>query len=296
VPDVPDYTECTNNNDCATVKATHAIDKKMRVDIVTMNTALANVFLKALSLQVHASFLQRCLRKRIIVFVNIFVLFVNHYGKTTAEDHEVNRQCMAADWHPADGFDTLVLCLFTGVAFAGCTNFTMADRNIVNIGLHVIKWCGMYAEEYKAWIAHEAIRPRIVETFDSFKTFWAAKIILVNQTTIPTSQYGYGMATTNNDNYAASYGESIANFGGVSEVAGHKDHGNAPLVWIRLTQWERRWRRQWWRRWLPIAGISNAKSNGPTSGLHPQAVQVLQKLELLPHSWWQHQQWAHQQD
>ncbi len=51
VPDVPDYTACTNNNEHTTVKATHAIDKKMRADIVTMNTALADVFLKALSLQ-----------------------------------------------------------------------------------------------------------------------------------------------------------------------------------------------------------------------------------------------------
>ncbi len=58
VPDVTDYTACTNNNKRATVKATHAIDKKTRADIVTMNTALANVFLKALSSQVRTSFLK----------------------------------------------------------------------------------------------------------------------------------------------------------------------------------------------------------------------------------------------
>jgi hypothetical protein len=57
---------------------------------------------------------------------------------------------MAADWHPAIDFDTLVLHLFTGTAFAGCTNFTMADHNIVNIGLCIIKWCGMNAKKYKA--------------------------------------------------------------------------------------------------------------------------------------------------
>jgi hypothetical protein len=28
----------------------------------------------------------------------------------------------------------------------------------------------MYSEEYKQWIAREAIRPKIVETFSSFKT------------------------------------------------------------------------------------------------------------------------------
>jgi hypothetical protein len=47
-----------------------------------------------------------------------------------------------------------------------------------------------------------------------FKTFWAAKITLVNQTTIPASLHGYGMAAVNNDNASVIlYGELIANFG-----------------------------------------------------------------------------------
>ncbi len=129
------------------------------------------------------------------------------------EDCKANHQHMGANWHPINGFNTLVLHLFTSVVFAGCTNFTMADRNIVNIGLRVIKRCGMYAKEYKAWIAREAIQQRIFKTFDSFKTFWVAKITLVNQTTIPASQYGYRLATTNDNNSVVSYGESIMNFG-----------------------------------------------------------------------------------
>jgi hypothetical protein len=48
VPDVPGYTACTNNNKRTTVKATHAINKKTWADIITMNTALADVFVKAL--------------------------------------------------------------------------------------------------------------------------------------------------------------------------------------------------------------------------------------------------------
>jgi hypothetical protein len=62
-------------------------------------------------------------------------------------------------------------------------------------------------------IPREAICPRIVKTFNSYNTFWAAKITLVNQTAVPTSQYGYGMATTNNNDSVVSYGKSIANFG-----------------------------------------------------------------------------------
>jgi hypothetical protein len=70
----------------------------------------------------------------------------------------------------------------------------------------------MYGKEYKAWIARKAIRPHIVETFDTFKTFWAVKITLVNQTAIPASLHRYRMATVNNDDSVVSYGKSIANF------------------------------------------------------------------------------------
>jgi hypothetical protein len=112
-PDVPDYTACTNKNEQATIKVTHAINKKTQADIITMNTALANVFLKALSLQVHASFLQQRLCKPNNIFADMFVWFVDHYVKPAAKDCKANHQCMAADWHPANGFDTLVLHIFT---------------------------------------------------------------------------------------------------------------------------------------------------------------------------------------
>jgi hypothetical protein len=118
VPNMPDYTACVTDNGRATVRVTHAQDKKMQADIVTMNTALADVFLEAMLSQVHASFQQQCLRKPNIVFVNLFLWFINQYGKTTAKNGKANRQCMAADWHPANGFNALILCLFTGAAYA----------------------------------------------------------------------------------------------------------------------------------------------------------------------------------
>jgi hypothetical protein len=151
---------------------------------------------------------------------------------------------MVAKWHPANGFDTLVLHLFTGAAFAGCTNFTMANRNIVDIGLHVIKQCSMYAKEYKAWIACEDIHPRIVKTFDFFKSFWAAKITLVNQTAVPTSQYRYGMAATNNNNSVVSFGKNrqklwcrIRCHPRVSQVTGHNNCINAKSTPYHSTAW-----------------------------------------------------------
>ncbi len=208
VPDVPNCIACIDNNSRAMFFATHVRDKKMQADIVTMNTALADIFLEAMLSQVHASFQQWCLREPNILFVDLFLWFVNQYSKTTAGYCEANRQRMAADWHPADGFDALILCLFTGAAYTSSTGFKMNDVKIVDIGLCIGK-------EYKAWIACKAIRPRIIKTVNTFKMFWATKIILVNQTTIPTSMHGYGMAAVNNDDSIVLYGELIANFGAV---------------------------------------------------------------------------------
>jgi hypothetical protein len=195
VAEVPDYTQCTDDNNHATMCTKHAINTKMRADIVTMNAALTNVFLDALLLQMRTAFQQRRLRKPNIIFVDMFLWFVDHYSKTMAKDCKANRQQMAANWHPADGFNALLLHLFTSAAFRGCTDYTMADRNIVDIGLCINKQCRLYANEYKAWIACKFVIPKIVETFDTFKSFWAAKITLVNQTAIPVSMHGYGMAT-----------------------------------------------------------------------------------------------------
>jgi hypothetical protein len=145
----------------------------------------------------------------------MFEWFVGHYGKTTAKDHNANRQCMAADWHPTNGFDTLALHLFTGAAYASYTGYTMADRNIIDICLCAIKRWGMYAKEYKAWIARKSKHPRIVKMFDTFKKFLAAKITLVNRTAVLASMHGYGIAAVNNNNSVVSYGKLIANFGAV---------------------------------------------------------------------------------
>jgi hypothetical protein len=212
VPDVPDYTACVDDNNWATVHATHAGDKKMQADIITMNTALADVFLEAMSSQVRTSFQQRHLREPNIVFINLFLWFVNQYGMTTAEDCKANRQRMAANWHPANGFDALILHLFTRAAYTSSAGFRMNDVNIVDIGLRIIKQCWMYGKEYKAWIACKAIHPCIVDMVATFKMFWAAKITLVNQTAVPASMHGYGIAAVKDDNFVALYGESIANF------------------------------------------------------------------------------------
>jgi hypothetical protein len=213
VPNIPNYTVCIDDNNRATVRVTQTQDNKMQADTITMNTALANVFLKAMLSPMHASFQQWHLCKPNTVFVDLLLWFVNQYGKTTAKDCEANRQRMAANWHPTNRFNALILHLFTRAAYARSAGFRMNNIDIVNIGLRIIKQCGMYGKEYKAWIAHEAVRPSIIEMVDTFKTFWATKITLINQTAIPANMHGYGMAAVNDDDFVVSYGEWITHFG-----------------------------------------------------------------------------------
>ena len=98
---------------------------------------------------------------------------------------------MATNWHPVDGFNALALRLFTGAAYANTTGYPIIDCNIYNIEICVIKQCGLYAEEYKSWIAQATATPRIVESLDTFKTFWADMITLVNQTVLARLRDGH---------------------------------------------------------------------------------------------------------
>jgi hypothetical protein len=97
VDKVPDYTNCSDKNDRATTRAKHALNRKTRADIITMNAALTDVFLDVVSVGVCAAFQQRRLHEPNIVFVDMFEWFAQHYGTTTAEDRDANRQQMAAD-------------------------------------------------------------------------------------------------------------------------------------------------------------------------------------------------------
>jgi hypothetical protein len=124
---------------------------------------------------------------------------------------------MAANWEPTDSFEQLGTRLFLGMSYASAARYPMEERNIIDIGLRVIKCCGMYAKEYKAWIgiknAGQLVSPCVKQMLDSFKGFWSNAITLVNQTSVPALQHGYDMAAMDdNGGSIASYGKSLANF------------------------------------------------------------------------------------
>jgi hypothetical protein len=97
---------------------------------------------------------------------------------------------MTATWHPSKGFEPLEMRLFIGASYASAAHYPIDVHNVIDIGLHVIKHCGMYAKEYKNWISCKNAVPPIVETIDSFKEYWADAIALVNQTAVLASQHG----------------------------------------------------------------------------------------------------------
>ena len=125
---------------------------------------------------------------------------------------------MAAEWHSAIGFEPLATRLFIGASHASAVQYPMQDYDVIDIGLGVIKRCGMYSEDYKNWIARENESPPIIKTINSFKEYWSGAITLVNQMAALVSRHGYSMAAVNNGTLITLYTETMSNFGAMYEA------------------------------------------------------------------------------
>ena len=83
-----------------------------------MNSALTNVFLANLPEAIRKTYKPICMKDPNTVFLYMFDWFIERYGKTTSEDRKANRQRMAADWNPSEGFEPLATRLFIGASYA----------------------------------------------------------------------------------------------------------------------------------------------------------------------------------
>ncbi len=119
---------------------------------------------------------------------------------------------MASTWHSSKG-EPLATCLFNGASYASAERYPMDGRNVIDIGLCIIKRCVMYAKEYNFWISHENVVPPIIEMINSIKEYIADAIALINQTAVPASQHRYGMTAVDDNAMVTLYGDSLANFG-----------------------------------------------------------------------------------
>jgi hypothetical protein len=167
-----------DDNQREMLKLTHALAKKTRADIVTMNAALSDVFHANLPKLICDGYNPICMGLPNTVFLHMFDWFIKKYGVMTAKEREENQQQMVANWQPTNSFEQLVTRLFLGASYASAARYPMEERDIIDIGLCMIKCCGVYAEKYKAWIgiknAGQLANPRVKQTLDSFKGFWSS--------------------------------------------------------------------------------------------------------------------------
>ena len=82
---VPDFSTCNSDKERETRKATNARDQKTRADIVTMNTALSDVFLANLPKAICETYEPIRMKQPNTVFLHMFDWFITKYGKTTTK-------------------------------------------------------------------------------------------------------------------------------------------------------------------------------------------------------------------
>jgi hypothetical protein len=92
VEEVSDFKNGTDDNQREMLKLTHALARKTRADIITMNAALSNIFLANLPKLIHDGYNPICMGFPKTVFLHMFKWFIKKYGLTTAEEKEENWQ------------------------------------------------------------------------------------------------------------------------------------------------------------------------------------------------------------
>jgi hypothetical protein len=90
VEEVPDFNNCMDDNQQETLKSTHALAKKTRADIVTMNVALSDMFLANLPKLICDGYDPIHMGLPNTVFLHMFDWFIKQYGVTTAKEREEN--------------------------------------------------------------------------------------------------------------------------------------------------------------------------------------------------------------
>ena len=146
------------------------------------------------------------------VFRKMFAWFVTKYGCTSAEDRAANRNAMALEWHPSQGFELLVARLFRGATFANLAKYPIPDDDIVDIGIRVLHCTGLFAKEYKAWITRGNNAKNLMN-FAVFHAFWETAVNIAAFTATPASQHRYSMAATEDDASTTLLTDAVNNFG-----------------------------------------------------------------------------------
>jgi hypothetical protein len=152
VTGVPNYSGCTDTNNCANVKVTHgmALILMQRNNIINANSALIDAFLDLVPVAFKQLYEQIRMENPNSVFCKMFAWFIAKYSRTSADDCKANCTAIALDWHPSQGFELLVARLLQGAMFANLAKHPIPDNDIIDIGIGAIHLTGLFAGEYKA--------------------------------------------------------------------------------------------------------------------------------------------------
>ena len=214
-----------DDNDCTRISATHASDVKRREDVINMHNALADTFLDMIMMEpTYRSAYDRIrLCQPNTIFRDVVQHFLETYGRSTAEDRHANRERMAADWQPSQGFETLIDHINSNIQYALFSFVAISDDDIVDIIVCVLTRCGLYPEEMKAWHNRDGTRGAETEkTWYIFQIVWAKNISTCDDSTSSTTagQHGYEMnfnQVTDGTTDDASFDTPLTNFSAVHQ-------------------------------------------------------------------------------
>ncbi len=123
VEEVLDFNNCTNDNQCETLKSTHALAKKTRADIITMSAALLDVFLANLPKLIRDGYNPICMGSPNTVVLHKFDWFIkNMASRRPKKERRINNK-----WLPIGSPPTVLSSLSHGSSLA---RHTQAQQGI----------------------------------------------------------------------------------------------------------------------------------------------------------------------
>ena len=142
-----------------------------------MHNALTNTFLDMFEPTYRTAYDSQRLQKPNAVFRYVFHHFLTMYGRSTADDHHANSECMAANWQPSEGFEALIDRINSGDQYAFFSFAPISNYEVVDIAVCVLTRCGLYPEEMKAWHNRDGTPGKATEKmWFRFKEVWAKNV------------------------------------------------------------------------------------------------------------------------
>ena len=118
------------------------------------------------------------------VFLEWFNNLFGKWGIPTPEDIEINDRRMKAPWDPATrDFEDVLRQIEDSAIFARLIRKPKSDHDLLNAGLLVVKGCGMFANEVKAW----NLLPEADKTWANFKTFFSEQLLACHLAGVSTT-------------------------------------------------------------------------------------------------------------